>query len=472
VKPRILILSGASGSGKTTLLNSIAKISADGATAGDTVRAAKFAQRARRDKPGEVDDITHTPSIRLGEFDIAYVINNVRYGIKLDPIRDLLRRGLNAVIVLSDFRVVRQMKALFPENAVAIYVSSAIDADRLRRVQQERLGFSPSEQQKSVLAYHFARTLAAARLGWWDRVSNCMTDLESYWHAYATDSKSTAIRAEKIRAFHIRYIEHISLFDHVVLNYAEDRPAEMTEQVTNLLSRIEKFERLEKKASPPIFVVAAASGAGKGILMETLDFIGSDRVKIVSKLAKRSYKSEDKRDGMIALFRKPGDPAPDWPSWWTADMVTVAEAGEFPAAYDLRWEFHKHSQGRGTEYAVSSVEIERNLADGLPQIFVSNVDQFETFRTAWPDNAVFVYLHRLVSDQDYFTFQTNKWQDDPKQATTRIAEKARVHEQYISRIAEFDHVLLNTGYEEDLYDQMFRLLEFYASHADNSDRER
>lgn len=296
-----------------------------------------------RHKPGEVDDITHVEKIRLGEVDVAYVINNVRYGIKVDLIRELLQQGLNPVIVLSDLRVVRRMKEIFGTQAKALYVSSAIDADKLRRIQRERVGFSPTEEQKSDLAYHFARTLAAARLGWWDRVSGCMDDLETYWHAYATDAHSTEIRAQKIRAFHIRYIEHISLFDHVILNYSEDKPEEMTIQGKNLLQHLDEYEPFKQKSYPPIFVVAAASGAGKGELMETLQFIGGDHVVITSKLAKRHYKEDDKRDGMVALFRKPDAPAPEWPSGWSQEMVQIAKQGEFPQAYDLQWEFHKSS---------------------------------------------------------------------------------------------------------------------------------
>jgi hypothetical protein len=47
---------------------------------------------------------------------------------------------------------------------------------------------------------------------------------------------------------------------------------------------------------------------------------------------------------------------------------------------------------------------------------------------------------------------------DPElEAEYRIAEIRKVHEQYIDRIADFNHVLLNTAYPEDLFDQMFEL---------------
>jgi hypothetical protein len=464
LRPRVHILSGASSSGKTWLLNSIAALD-EGVIDPEirAVRAPKFSERPLREKPDEVDDIIHVSSIQLGDFDIAYVLNNKKYGIKLEPIRQLLAKGLNAFVILSDFRVIRELKNIFGRDVQTSYVSSAIDPDRLRRIQQERLGFRPTEEQKTALAYHFAKTSAAARLDWWDRVSDCMSDLESDWRAYATDARSTEIRAEKIRAFHTRYIEHIPLFDHVILNYTENKPEEMTAQANRLIRQLDEFEDFKDKEFPPVFVVAASSGAGKGELLEMLNLIGSDKIRITSKLAKRGPRTKDKRDGMIAVLRESRNTEPNWPDWWTEEMIGHGQRGEFPPEYDLRWEFHKAgANAKGTPYAVSSIEIQQGINDRMPQIFVSNIEQFSIFRNLWPRHAVFVYLHRLVSEHENRRYQMDKWEDNPIEAEVRIAEKDFVHAAYINSIAEFDHVLLNTGFQEDLYDQMFRLLEFYG----------
>jgi guanylate kinase len=463
----LYVLTGASGCGKTTLLNRLCP-SEVGAVDPllRTAKCPKYSERERRpEKDGVVDDITHVDRIDLKDFDIAYVINNTKYGIRLCDIERLLNEGTNPIVILSDLRVIRRLKDAFGNRARALYISSSIDADRVRRLQLERYGFQPTAEERSVLSYHFERIAAAARLGWWDRVSGSIANLEVDWRAYAPDARSTDIRVQRIRAFHIRYIEQLHFFDHVILNYSEGKPDEMVQQARNIITDSSDLsERMSERVYPPIFVVAAASGSGKGTLMEMLNLMGRDRIAITSKLAKRDFRPEDKRDGMIALRRRAGDPPPEWPTWWTPAMIESAKQGQFPTEYDISWEFHKGSEGDiATHYAVSSHEIQGNLDKGVPQIFVSNIQMFSQFRDRWPRNVVFLYLHRLSSDHDDREYQMRKWADAPRTAEVRIAEKRKVHQDYIDRIAEFDHVLLNTWFEEDLYDQMFNLIEHYET---------
>lgn len=487
VDGHLYILSGAPGCGKTTLLNEIATVTKDSVDPRlisriekeqidpktKAVRAPKFSEREIRPEDETIiDDIITEKPITLENFDLAYVRNGVRYGLRFEYIHRLIKQGLNCFVIVSDLRAIRQLKQSFQGIAQAIYISSAIDPDRFRRIQLERWGFRPDENQKAILSHHFARLNAAGRLGWWDRVSEGVSELEKDWHSYATDEKSTQIRIQRIRSMHIRFVEHIELFDHVILNYSEGKPEEMCAQMRNVIQANDRISiTCEVKRNPPIFVVAAASGSGKGTLMEMLKLIGSDRIKIVSKLATREPRPEDRTDGMIALARNKNNSVFEWPNWWSEDMKENARKGRFPEEYDLRWIFDIREKIKlefgskksdTTFYAVSSREIEQNLRDGTPQIFVSNMGQFQKFRELWPDKPVFLYLHRLATDQEHRQFQMAKWKDKPLEAEARIKEKDLVHQEYISKIAEFDHVLLNTSFPEDLYDQMFHLIRRYG----------
>lgn len=453
----LYILTGASGCGKTTLLNSVCsgalqkKYSA--------VKAPKYSERSSR---GPDDDIETVERVELGAFDLAYVINGIRYGIRIRDIEVQIEAGKNSFIILSDFRIVRRLKAMLHHRAKAIYIASSVDTRRIEAIQEARYGFNPDPKQRKRLQVQFSRLESAARLGLWRSVFECMGELANDWREFIPEAKSTEIRAQKIRAFHNRYIDNLHLFDHVLLNYNQGHPEEMTEQLVNIL-KCSSTRRPRINSRPVLFVVAASSGAGKGTLMETLNMIGRDQVAIVTKMARRDPKTNDRRDGMVA----------------------IGKDGVFPEVFDMHWTFHEPmrkptKRGRrelveagdgqsdrremekyaGTEYAIGTKEVRDNFERGVQQIVISNMKQFPRFRELFGEKVVFLYLHRLVSAKEIRRFQLENC-ETKDEALQRIFEIREVHKDYMKKIAEFDHVLLNTAYREDLFDQMFQLIDFY-----------
>jgi len=225
----LYIISGASGSGKTTLLNGIC-----GSSMGNElkiVKAPKYSERKRRD---DDDDIIHVPEIKVGGYDIAYMINSIKYGIKTEEIVEILNNGMNALIVLSDFRIIRRMKEKFGKRTKTVYISSDIDPETLQTIQEQRHMFSPDQNQKKKLFKQFRRLNAASRLGLWRKVFACVGELNKEWKRNIPDAVSTEIRTAKIRAFHTRYIDNLEIFDHVILNY-NNRLEEIVMQMKNII---------------------------------------------------------------------------------------------------------------------------------------------------------------------------------------------------------------------------------------------
>jgi guanylate kinase len=417
----LYILCGPSGCGKTTLLNALVEL-------GYAEKAPKYSERPWR---GETDDVIHVDDIEQTTCNVLYVINDNRYGIDSGELRDALNSGRTLGVILSDLRVVRRLKQELGGLTRAIYIASPISEQALEKINVERYGFVPTSEQRQTLEKEFARLRGAARIEAWDRVADAMSNLLFSWQDVLPEAKSLRVRATKIRQFHNRYIDNIALFDHVVLNFSTRET--FIRQGTAILRSTRPIADKSSRPHPIVFMVCAPPGAGKGTLMENLNIMGRDAVRIVTKMAKRAPEETDKRDGMIAL----------------------GEEGLIPSDFDWRWFFHGT-----TEYAVSRKEIESNIASGRPQIFISNMSQIEAARSYLGDRVVLLYLHSTLSEGErraHFVRKLGK-----EKADARVKSAEQVFADYVENIAAFDHVLLNTTFPEDLYDQMFRLLEYYS----------
>jgi guanylate kinase len=388
-----------------------------------------------------------------GCIDIAYALNKGQYGICTENIWYELNNGKNVITVLSDFRIINRLREIFQDNIIVIYIASAVDSAKLEKIQIGRLGIS--EKEKEILCEKVDRLNSAVRIKKWEQVAHWIYELNKDWENIKPDAESTAIRAEKIKTFHTRYVDNITLFDYTILNYTEGHPEDMTIQFNNVLKSTKRKISMGKT---PLFVVIAASNAGKGTMMEMLNLIGSDRVQILSKIAKRKAKKNDKNDGTLPIGTPEYPPKdwPEWPKWWTSKMVEIAQTSEFPEEYDFSWLFHEK-----IKYAISDQEVQYNFKNNKTQIVVSNTDQIERFINKYKNRVVFILLFRLSSINDTKEYYEIVEKLSPEEAITRAKEVNKVLQEYIKKISFFSHVILNTTRPEDLYDQIFQLVEHY-----------
>ena len=250
----------------------------------------------------------------------------------------------------------------------------------------------------------------------------------------------------------------------------------MYKQARNILNK--KTVRPKVKY-PPIFMVCAAPSSGKATLMEIVGDLGevNGNIRITHKYAKRaSRKRTDGRDGMIAIGKE-GDF-----SDYIKEKNNIWE-----------WKFHKNEDEiEGTGYAVDKGEIEKNISDGVAQIFISNMSQINVARKYYPENMVILYLHathetetknhiiekcksdmiRKIIDEigcnenEALNFLNTKHEFQKQLSANiniKLDEIKQVHNSFLQHNHQIDHVLLNTGTREDLVAQMTNLINHYAA---------
>lgn len=386
---RLYMISGHSGSGKTSLLSLLQNQDVFKA-----VVAPKYSTRPER--KDEFDDIKHVDTINHEEYTFVYPMNNYTYGIKAEEIAEILGQGNNVFIILSDLRIVDEVKQFFGSIAVSLYIYRNLSAHQLKKVLEKREITHGVNQDDDV---PFER------------------------------QKQT--RLNRLYLMQRQYVDNITLFDHVILNTRKLQ--DLLQQVTKLVGGYEKGLVHKGMKGPVIFLIAAASGAGKRTLMSAM-FDLQKSMTVVRKATTRQKHDDD------------GD-----------EIYHVDEID--PDKFDIKYTFHDQD----TEYGIETAIMWHNLSEGRTQILVTNMQQFCKFHEKFNPLLVCVYLHATLTRKQLkqlFELQMKRHGNKEK-AKQKINELDNIHQDYIDNIAEFQHVLLNTLEKEDFWEQMLRLMRFY-----------
>lgn len=468
----------------------------------------KYSTRDVRYKDGEIDDVKELDNMQIKDLPeeqrqnarrerikklkekcgagkgIVYYKNGNMYGIVVEEVLKVLERT-NAVVIISDFHAIAQLKAEFLElcdRMRVLYIASTIDErvllERYKKRETTEFNLAPEKEKETLKNIgEFNSVVASAiRLHYIQRIEEVMPLLNEEWNSILPYFETIKTRSTNIRMLYNQYIENIDAIDYPILNfYNLDY---MYSQIRNLLSnsvRHHEKRRVIKDCSP-IFMVCAAPSAGKATLMEVIGDLGEvdGNIQITRKYAQRSpRKNTDGRDGMVA----------------------IGEEGRFEnyisSDYIWTWQFHNTNNSAGTWYAVDRSEIEKNIQPGRAQIFVSNMDQIEVAQSYYPDNLVVLYLHathetetknhiraKSINDieeeimkemgcsrqeAEHIRISNHEYKDNIEVYVEEKMEEIRaVHDSFLQHNHQIDHVLLNTGTKEDLVEQMRNLIAYYT----------
>jgi len=130
------------------------------------------------------------------KYDLIYEQYNVRYGLASSDLISLLCRGISPVAIVNDIRILRDIKAVFGQQACCIYIYAPLQAHELAALQTARGAVNASG---------------------------------------GIDFEQTMRRTEKAKVILRRYIENIEVFDHVIIN-GRQTPTELAHQARGIMN--------------------------------------------------------------------------------------------------------------------------------------------------------------------------------------------------------------------------------------------
>jgi len=241
-------------------------------------------------------------------------------------------------------------------------------------------------------------------------------------------------RIGKINTIHRKYIENTALFDSTILNlYVEgdqgSREA-LSQQLDNLMASAPPASRGERSAVR-IFLLVGASSSGKDELVTAMQSIEPRRIQNYAKGTTRPERADDR--GELRHF-----------------------GSDLPEQFDIVYVRQTH------KYGIASKELWRNLANGkISLLVVSDSTTIDLLLERFGRVCTIIYLHANFNSNEMRKRMTDQSLSGDE-IEKRLQAVDELQQLYVKRTTLFQHVLLNTGEPEDLFDQAFNILDHYC----------
>jgi guanylate kinase len=181
--------------------------------------------------------------------------------------------------------------------------------------------------------------------------------------------------------------------------------------------------------TPRLIVVVGSPGSGKDLLIRAVNDLGIRHAQIVPKHTSRRRRPDDGNE-----------------------VICVDDSNYNIEPCDVLYASYKDS------YRIDSSIIWKGLRMGVFQVVVvSQTQGINKLREIFGDLLVLVYVHSEISPDD---FKKSELSDD-EYVQSRTDDYRRAFDVYLKNFLAFDHVLIYSGIQEDLFDQIFRLFRVY-----------
>ncbi len=181
-----------------------------------------------------------------------------------------------------------------------------------------------------------------------------------------------------------------------------------------------------------LVVIVATPGSGKDQLIRAIHDLGARHAQIVPKHTSRERWDND-----------------------GSEMICPGDTGCNVDACDIRYKNY------GDWYGIESSKIWEGLSKGVfPVVVVSNVDAINALHHMFGKLMLLIYVHSEM-DADQYRRQEAERAKDTGYVERRAAEYRQALDIYLENYLAFDHVLINSGFPDDFFDQIFRLFRAY-----------
>lgn len=185
--------------------------------------------------------------------------------------------------------------------------------------------------------------------------------------------------------------------------------------------------------NPKIFLVSGSPGSGKDVLIRAVNDLGKFHAVIIPKHTSRTRRPDDEKE-----------------------MICVDDPNYDLEHCDITYDNYDDM------YGIKTKEIWKVIQKRIyPVIVVSNPNAINKLKEIFNDLIVLLYVH---SEKTAEEFKNHENLDD--HYTLKRADKYRdAFNMFLRNYLSFNHVLIYSGSEEDLFDQIFRLFNYYENYA-------
>ena len=184
--------------------------------------------------------------------------------------------------------------------------------------------------------------------------------------------------------------------------------------------------------TPKLVIVVGSPGSGKDLLIRAVNQLGAQHAEIVPKHTSRARRPDDGKE-----------------------MICLGDRRYNLKGCDVTY------KNFGDRYGIESSLVWKGLRRGVFQVAViSNIIAINRLKKLFGDLVLLVYVHSEIGADEYRDSEAGS---DPNSSYVRkrAAKYQAAFDVYLRNFLAFDHVLIYSGVQEDLFDQIFRLFRSY-----------